>query len=90
MKQSMDSTSTNPVKSSNGHWIAPGKAAEIQEQLTETAKQIYDKLMEGATKSLSQANRKTQNLVRRYPLQTAAGALLVGILFGAAISRRRA
>lgn len=73
----------------NGKWVSPGKSSVLQDQLIDAAKTFYKNFLEGASETMTKANKQTVSWVKEYPLQAAAGAAAVGFLLGAAIFRRR-
>jgi len=79
----------NPMKSGNGKWQTPG-TSEIQDQIMETAKTAYEKIVDLTGATFSTVNKRGSALAKQYPVEVAAGALAVGFLLGAALFRRRA
>lgn len=63
--------------------------------LSETAgqwmsKENYDALLNRGSDLLNRANSASTGFVRSYPVQVAAGGLVVGFLLGAMLARRKA
>jgi hypothetical protein len=79
---------------SNGKWQAKKDAA--QDQILDTAKQTYERIVDSASESLTSASEtlssvsdRAATVVRQYPIQIAVGALAVGFLLGSAFRRTR-
>lgn len=78
----------------NGKWIAKESRAAAQQaeglldQATEMATQAYDTVRESSVDLFDNVSSSTTKFVKKYPLETAAGALCVGLLVGAFAFRR--
>ena len=99
MNEELSTTRNAPsTGKSNGKWTSKDISKEagklqdevsgIQDQVMTTARKAYDSIVENASGLFSKVSSNTSGLVRQYPVQTAVGALAVGFLLGAAISRR--
>lgn len=98
MKEDTTTTSTGhnlaPLNTpkNNGKWQAKDaskSSAGGEESLMDTAKYAYDSVVEGASTMLNKVHvPSTSVMVRQYPVQIAIGALVVGFLLGAALTRR--
>src|SRR4051812_14266882 len=94
-----ESTSNSPsTAKTNGKWQskdlqnlsseADSSLSGVQQQVMTTAKDAYNKVVEGASSAYDVVNTRGFGFVRQYPLQAALGGLAIGFLLGAAISRR--
>lgn len=76
----------------NGKWQAKDSSktsGASDESLMDTAKHAYESVVDGASTMLNKVNVPSSSaMMRQYPVQIAIGALVVGFLLGAAITRR--
>lgn len=70
-------------------WMSEEGLSRFQGQVVDTAKEAYDALIDVSSDALATANRRASKVIREYPVQATAGALAIGFLFGAWVSRRK-
>lgn len=89
---------TSGVKS-NGKWIAnesskvageaAGQAESLINQASHIAADTYSRVADASVDLYENFSGSTTKFVKKYPLETAAGALAIGFLVGAFAFRRK-
>jgi hypothetical protein len=94
MKTTRQDVTANPQKapvSADSRWTAEDitqSVSRLQEQVIATAKDAYERIADNASRTLATMNNRSMQVVRKYPVQVAIGALAIGFLAGAALFRR--
>jgi hypothetical protein len=86
-----EETTTNTAPSTgktNGKWSSKEGVKREAQAAMDTARDVYTNISDYASTTLSGARTRVVDLVREYPGYTAAGALAIGFILGAAIRRR--
>ncbi len=76
----------------NGKWMAKAAASEAGEQLTnltESARDVYERALQSGGDLVTRANKRAGEVVREYPVQATIGGLVLGFLIGVTMFRRR-
>ncbi|MGZ3723079.1 MAG: hypothetical protein ACXVA9_09125 [Bdellovibrionales bacterium] len=90
MKNEGTNIQSSSANQANNQWQTPVSVEQMQADIIDTAKRFYDDFVEYAGETLGAANKRASSFIRHYPVESAAGALVVGVACGALLFRRRA
>lgn len=72
----------------NGKWSSKDSRSQVVNAAVDTAREVYDTVVEQGSELASRANKKANQMIKNYPMQSTLGGVLLGFFLGALVFKR--